>query len=146
MTRTTVTRSNAKPALGAHESATRDQRGYVLVFEIAGLPKMANQLLRGHWSAKAGHAKKWKCAVANALRILNKPPQPLTSAALTLTRVSSVEPDYDGLVSSFKHIIDALVEQGVIAGDKREHIGVPKYLWERGPKSHGKVRVKVEGV
>lgn len=126
--------------------AAGSEKLYTVVFEIVGLPKMSNQLLRGHWGAKAGHADKWKLAVAKALRILNRPPQPLASAALTLTRVSSVEPDYDGLVSSFKHIIDALVEHGVLVGDKRKHIGVSKYLWERGPKSHGKVRVEVREV
>jgi hypothetical protein len=119
---------------------------YTLEFEIAGLPKMSNQLLRGHWRSKHGHALKWKNAVAKAMTILNKPSSPLSSAALTLTRLSSHEPDLDGLVSGFKHVIDGLVECGVLAGDKRSNIGVPDYRWEKVAPGKGKVRVRVEEV
>lgn len=120
---------------------------YVIVFEIVGLPKMSNQLLRGHWRVKHEHAVKWKKAVAVSVMLNGKkPPQPLVSAALTITRVSSSRPDYDGLVSGGKALIDGLVECGVLSGDKHENIGAPTYLWEKGSKGHGKVRVKVEGL
>lgn len=118
---------------------------YTLAFELAGLPKMANQLLRGHWRVKHAHAMKWKLAVSLACHGV-KPRQPLASAALTLTRVSSVEPDYDGLVSSFKHVIDGLVEAGVLQSDKMSAIGRPDYRWERCSPRKGCVRVKVEEV
>ncbi len=118
---------------------------YSLEFKIVGLPKMANQLLRGHWATKAGHAKKWKRLVwAKAWPL--KPPQPLTSAVLCLTRVSSSEPDHDGLVSGFKHVIDGLVECGVIATDKPSCIGQPRFFWEKGSRGHGYIKVKVESV
>lgn len=129
MTPAKVSADNAKP--------------YTLVFEIAGLPKMSNQLLRGHWRVKHAHAVKWKGAVARAMQVLNKPAQPLAHAVLTLTRISSAEPDTDGLISGFKHIVDGLVECGVLAGDKPSNIGIPHYRWERGSKGHGKVRIEV---
>lgn len=123
-----------------------DESRYQLAFTIAGLPKMSNQLLRGHWRVKHAHALKWKGAVARALQILNKPPQPLDRAILTLTRHSSVRPDHDGLVSSWKHLIDSLVEQGVLANDKHENIGVPNYLWEPAAPRQGKVTIEVREI
>lgn len=120
-----------------------DAGAYSVAFEIAGLPKMSNQLLRGHWRVKHAHAVKWKSAVARAMLIMNKPAQPLAHAVLTLTRISSAEPDTDGLISGFKHIVDGLVECGVLAGDKPSNIGIPHYRWERGSKGHGKVRIEV---
>ena len=118
---------------------------YRMEFELIGLPKMANQLLRGHWIVKHRHAAKWKLAVAKATHG-RLPHKPLASAALTLTRVSSAEPDFDGLVSGFKAVIDGLVECGVIVTDKPSCIGQPKFLWEKGRPGHGKVRVKVEAI
>lgn len=118
---------------------------YVLEFELPGLPKMANQLLRGHWIVKHRHAAKWKQAVGRATHG-RLPKAPLASAALCLTRVSSHEPDFDGLVSGFKAIIDGLVEVGVLATDKPSCIGQPQFLWERGKRGAGKVRVKVQSV
>ena len=120
-------------------------KSYTLEFTLAGLPKMSNQLLRGHWRAKHGHAKTWKRKVwAECWH--RRPSEPLEKAKLTLVRVSSAEPDTDGLISSFKHIVDGLVECGVLANDKPSNIGIPDYRWERGPRGAGCVRVKVEQV
>lgn len=113
-------------------------------FELPGLPKMSNQLLRGHWRVKHAHAKKWKAAVAYAARLRFKQAEPLDSAVLTLTRVSSVEPDTDGLISGFKHVIDGLVECGVLANDRPSNIGIPHYRWEKCAPGKGKIRVRVE--
>jgi len=125
-------------------TAPRAFTNYTLEFELQGLPKMSNQLLRGHWASKTGHARKWKFAVASKCAKLVKPPQPLTSAVLCLTRCSSREPDFDGLVSSFKHVIDGLVEARILAGDKMSVIGQPRYVWEKAPLRMGKIRVRVE--
>lgn len=70
--------------------------------------------------------------------------QPLQTARLTLTRYSTIEPDYDGLVSSFKPIIDGLVEAGFLAGDKRANIGVPDYRWEKAKRGQGRITVRIE--
>jgi hypothetical protein len=118
---------------------------YVLELKIMGLPKMNNGLLRGHWRAKHGHTKAWKRKVWMACWHL-KPPMPLERAKLTFTRVSSMEPDFDGLVSGFKATIDGLVECGVLANDKQINIGQPVYLWERGKMGKGFIKIKVEGL
>lgn len=118
---------------------------YVLEFRLEGLPKMANQLLRGHWRVKHKHATKWKEAVAKACDG-RKPRRPLVSAALKLVRASSSEPDTDGLISGFKHIVDGLVECGVLVNDKPSNIGIPDYRWEKCKRKEGHVRVRVESV
>lgn len=105
---------------------------------------MANQLLRGHWRVKHEHAKMWKRATANAVMMNGGlPKEPLTKARLTCIRMSSNEPDYDGLVSGFKPVIDALVEIGVLKSDKPSCI-TTTYLWEKGQPKFGRIRVRVE--
>lgn len=115
-----------------------------LEFELPGLPKRINESFRGGWQARVGEARKWKRLVN--LHAWPRPAIPLQRASLTLTRCSSVEPDYDGLVGSMKHVIDGLIETGVISGDKRVNIGVPKYEWRKVSRGHGKVIVVVEEV
>lgn len=104
---------------------------------------MSNQLLRGGWPIKAAHAKRWKGAVALAVRNL-APARPLKTATLTLVRVSASEPDYDGLVSGFKPIIDGLVASRIIETDKRSCIGVPKYEWRKGKRGQGSMLIRIE--
>ena len=116
---------------------------YSIEFTLPGLPKMSNQLLRGHWRTKHGHTKVWKRKTWRAVWPC-LPPEPLERAVLTITRCSSVRPDYDGLVSSAKCIIDGLVEAGVLANDKHENIQVPIYTWEQAPRGKGCMRIKVE--
>lgn len=115
---------------------------YSLEFEILALPKMPNQLLGSHWRRRVVHAKKWTDLVALATNQF-RPPQPLTSAALRFVRISSAEPDYDGLCGSFKALADALVKNGIILDDSPGVIGVPDYRWEKGIRGYGKVRVSV---
>lgn len=74
-------------------------------------------------------------------------------ATLRLTRHSSIEPDYDGLVYSFKALIDALqppkggkkprIGASVIVDDKPSVIGVPDYKWEKAPRGQGHVTIEV---
>ena len=118
---------------------------YSLSFRLPGLPEPINRQMV-HWRNRHAQIKKWKAAVALELESHVKPPQPLTSAVLCLTRNSSVEPDFDGLVSGFKAIIDALVEQGILSDDKMSVIGQPKYEWRKAPPGKGFVQVKVEAV
>lgn len=118
---------------------------YSLKFKLPGLPEPVNRQMV-HWRNRHAQIKKWKAAVALALADKLKPPQPLNSATLTLVRNSSVEPDYDGLVSGFKAIVDALVEQGVLKDDKMSVIGQPKYEWRKAPPGKGFVSVRVEAM
>lgn len=120
----------------------------ILAFEIEGLPRMTNPSGRkSHWAIKAQEAKKWKGLVFSSLPRLTgsnyKMFPPLPKARLVLTRYSSVSPDPDGLVSGFKHVIDGLVEAGVLVNDKFTNIGMPEYKWEKAPKGKGKIRVEV---
>ena len=117
---------------------------YELEFEIDDLPKTYNAMGRSHWSVKAKEARKWKTLVA--IRILSKGRCPmLPRAKITLTRYSSRCPDSDGLVSSFKHVIDGIVGAGLIPDDSYRTIGMPTYLWEETKKGKGKIKVKIEG-
>ncbi len=116
---------------------------YAIEFEIMGLPKLPNQLLGRHWRAKAGHAQQWLGKVMIAMN-MKRPPTPLTTATLVMTRLSSVEPDHDGLVGSFKSVIDALVKIRILENDKPSNIGSPTYLWEKTKQGAGKIKVKVQ--
>ncbi len=73
-----------------------------------------------------------------------RPPEPLERAKLTLTRCSSREPDTDGLVSCFKHVVDGLVEAKVLADDRPSNIGIPDYRWEKCSNKLSRIKVQVE--
>lgn len=119
----------------------------ILEFEIPGLPKMTNGL-RVHWRAIQKERKTWKERVAIAVAFEQKraarPFITLSHAKVTLTRFSARPPDYDGLVSSFKAILDGLVEAQVIIDDNVTVIGQPIYLWAKAPPSKGKIKVRIE--
>ena len=119
---------------------------FKLEFEVEGLPKMTNSFKRSHWIHTHKERTKWKKLVRHAVENQIKPAQPLNSAVLTLVRVSSAEPDFDGLVSGFKPVVDGLVECGVLATDKVSCVGQPAYRWEKGKKGQGKIKVKVESM
>lgn len=119
---------------------------YVIECEIPGLPKTANTSRRGghdHWAIRAKEAKTWKLAVLFAVTG-KRPVAPLKRAVLTLTRCSAVAPDSDGLVSSFKHVLDGLVDAGVLENDRMANIGMPEYRWERAKPGKGFIRIKVQ--
>jgi hypothetical protein len=117
---------------------------YRLTFELDGLPRMANPSGKStHWRAIFGENRKWKSAVFAAVQG-RLPKQPLTRFTLTLVRVSSVEPDYDGCVRGFKAIVDGLREARVIADDKITNTGAWRCSWEKCKPGKGKVRVTVD--
>lgn len=69
----------------------------------------------------------------------------LKKAKLSLIRHSSNECDFDGLVSSFKHVIDGLVVAQVIIDDKSSVIDQPSYSWEfRQRNLGGQISIKIE--
>lgn len=116
---------------------------YLLRFTLQGLPKTTNAGGRQHWAVKAAEARNWKRAVL-LVAGRNKPDSPLKKAKITFTRFSSAEPDFDGLVSSFKHVLDGLVDAGVIVSDKQSTIGQPTYLWKKAPQKQGYIQVDLE--
>lgn len=115
---------------------------YTLTFRIDTLPLTANaSFAKGHWARK-----KKRDEIKALVRLSigsNRPATPLKMAKLTYTRGSSMEPDYDGLVSSFKSIQDSLVELGILFSDKISVTGIPTYSWERAPKGKGYCQVSI---
>lgn len=118
---------------------------YQIILQIPGLPKMPNQLLHSHWTASHNNSKKWKNAVIAAVAT-DWPESPLESAEITCIRMSSVEPDYDGLAGSFKPIIDGLVQAGVLKDDNPSILRHSCYKWEKTKPKQGKVRVIVREI
>jgi Holliday junction resolvase RusA-like endonuclease len=72
--------------------------------------------------------------------------KPLTRAEVSITRFSSRQPDFDGMVSAGKSLLDGLVEAQVLIDDSQQVIGQPKYYWEQSRPGKGKVRVRVEAL
>jgi len=116
-----------------------------LQITIKDLPKMPNSLLRKHWAIITKEKNKWHTYVKLSLGI-NRPKAPLKKAKLTLTRYSMRAPDYDGLVGSFKYVVDGLVKAGVIVDDKVSVIGDSKYNWVKAKKVDQRIEVVIETV
>lgn len=119
------------------------KKPYIIEFQIEGLPKTTNAS-SSSWRARYSEAKRWKYLVSLAILQFGAPKIPLKKAKLTLTRVSSAEPDFDGLVSSFKHATDGLIEAKVIENDKMSNIGQSEYKWIKGKRNEGYIIIKVE--
>lgn len=118
---------------------------YKLEFEIPTLPPTTNSHGRVHWAVKAKIARDWKTLVVWAVGS-KTPKKPLQKAKVTITRFSSAECDFDGLVSGGKHLLDGLIVARVIIDDKFSVIGQPNYQWEKAPPRKGKVAIKVEEI
>lgn len=122
-----------------------DAGALVIEFELPGLPATANGRRRmAHWVQASKESNRWKNDVYFKLLEINKRPRrPMHQARLHLIRHSSSEPDFDGLVSSFKPIIDGLVLSGVLVNDRSANIAQPHYHWEYAPAKAGKITVRV---
>ncbi len=117
---------------------------YRLEFILFGLPKMANRTRGQHFRVYMKHRDEWAQKVHGS--IAGKlPEEPLKRARIELTRFSSIEPDFDGLVSSFKAILDALRGR-VILDDRPSCIGSPLCKWEKTAPKQGRIKVIVEEV
>lgn len=119
--------------------------GYKLELHIPGLPKLPNQTLRGNWRSSLGEARKWKNFVLSAVLEKGLRGIPLQIARITYIRYSSSEPDFDGLVGSFKHVQDGLVFSQIIINDKPSNLSC-SYHWVKAPRGKGKISVLVEEV
>lgn len=100
----------------------------------------------GHWAAKYSEAKKWKKAVFAEINFyrIHLEHLPWQKVKLICVRHSSNEPDYDGLVSSFKHVIDGLVQGGIIQNDRPSNFASVQYLWQKAKPREGKITIQVE--
>ncbi len=119
----------------------------VIDLTIPGLPPTNAADRRSHW-AYHKVSKEWQNnTVAAVLESLGRWPEaPLDRALVTITRCSTTEPDFDGLVAAGKHLLDGLVKAGVLVDDAPKVIGRPTYLWERAPRGAGCVRISVRPV
>lgn len=115
---------------------------YYLTFTIDDLPKLTNRINNLHWRGRQKLSKYWHQRVAYAVALW-RPKAPLPKATLRCERFSSVAPDYDGLVGSFKYVIDALVVCGVLEDDSLAHIRIPEFSWQKCKPGKGYIRVTV---
>lgn len=106
---------------------------------------MPNSLIRKHWAIITKEKNHWHGLVRWHLRH-NLPKAPFKKAKLTLTRYSMRAPDYDGLVGSFKYVVDGLVKAGVIVDDKTSVIGDSKYNWVKSKKIDQRIEVEIEPI
>jgi len=116
---------------------------YSLTLTLPGLPSTPNA--RQHFMARARETKQWKRRVFS-LAWPKRPEAPLTKASITFTRCSSVRPDYDNLVASFKPVLDGLRQARVIVDDKWANVGAPEYRWEMAKKAQGRILIRVESI
>lgn len=114
---------------------------YTCVIRIAELPKLPNRLLGQHWRTRHNEKDRWLIQIGCHV-LGRKPKRPLGRAHLRLTRHSSKAPDPDGLAGSWKYVIDALVNTGVLAGDTSAHVTL-ECLWEQAPLRKGGITVEV---
>lgn len=118
---------------------------YELIFSLPYLPPMANV-----WGRTNGFKRKrendslYMAVAAQACGL--KPSKPLDRYRLVLTRFSSSEPDYDGLVLSFKGIVDGLVMCKVLENDRLSNSGIWDVRWVKSKPKEGRVRVEVYAV
>jgi hypothetical protein len=119
---------------------------YKLDITIPILPKTssnANKNWRGRWAESV----KIKRTVSDHLPQKLRPEKPLAKAKLTLTRHAHGRvPDFDGLVASFKHVVDALTICRIILDDNYDVIGMPKFIHMPAKPKHGFIRIIVEEV
>lgn len=118
---------------------------YHLTIVLDGLPPM-NSADGFHWRKRQRLRKQWERRVSAEVLASDagKPPKPLESARVTVTRCSAKQPDADNLAQSGKWILDGLVKAGVLADDAPSVIGQPLYQWEPAKPKHGRVVVTVE--
>lgn len=113
---------------------------------IPGLPptNSSDKLNRWVWRKLK---KDWEALVITAvLEACGRWPATLDQARVTITRCSTREPDYDGLVQGAKFLLDGLVRAGVIRDDKPSVIGQPVFAWEPAAPGKGCVRIRVEAI
>jgi hypothetical protein len=118
---------------------------YRLELVLGGLPRSTNAARHagGQWQRYA-HDTEWKERVWALVPREKMPPAALKKYRLTCWRHSSSAPDYDGLVSCFKVVIDALVELRVLENDTLAATGQWDCRWQHAPNKLGFVRVIVE--
>lgn len=121
---------------------------YKLHFQIAGLPASANVTMGRNVYIARTNSKKWKKEVFNLIRGY-LPKTPLKSAMLTLVRFNWRTLDFDGLVISFKPVVDGLcplegISTGIMENDSWKATGVWRVDQRYAPRGSECIQVTVE--
>jgi len=109
---------------------------------IPQLPKMANSGRGWNWRVDWADKKRWYEIMSLRMKQY-RPVEPLQELAVTLTRCSSKEPDFDGLVHGFKPVVDSLVRLGFVINDRMSNLKAT-YKWEPSPRNKGFIRIEME--
>lgn len=113
---------------------------YHLSIEIGGVP-LCNAAEDKTWRARKRMRDDW-CNRVHYSTVGKRPPAPLEFSIVSITRCSSMMPDYDNLQHGVKFLLDALQRSGIIIDDAPHNIGVPLAYWRRAKR--GKARTLIE--
>jgi hypothetical protein len=95
---------------------------YELKIRVERLPDSLNKKLNKHYLKRHSENKRFDHLIH--FHCLNKlPTHPLTKAKIKIVRHSHRTLDFDGLVGSFKPVVDALVSCGVLKDDSWNVLG-----------------------
>lgn len=94
---------------------------HYLNLAVEHVPEPQNLKNKKHWGRRADEAEEWRMRIMAALRsrkpFAQKPAKPLERVQISITRHSHRMLDFDGMVGSFKPVVDALVKNGVLVDD-----------------------------
>lgn len=106
-------------------------------------PLLLNSRL--HWRTIHSERTRWKKRVEGVVYEMVRKPDwvPIEAAKIAYHRFcGNVEPDHDNLVSGFKWIQDALVEQRVLTNDRTTNI-VPSYHWAKASRLSKRILIEI---
>jgi hypothetical protein len=104
-----------------------------------------NRIWGGHWKNKHELRTRWLWLVRQArlkAKVYDRPNYP--RARLTIERWGAKHLDHDNFVAGTKPMVDSLVQEGLIAGDSPDHIGIPQYIQHIGKQRGTLVRIEGE--
>ena len=103
---------------------------FLISFSIKALPPLGNAQTRKHFRERMKDVEVWAILVKAAIgKSIPKSPSPY--CLLTLKRFSTKMPDYDGLVMSFKHVVDGIKNAGVLVDDNYAVTGQWDVTWAK---------------
>lgn len=109
--------------------------------KIKGYPPLPNNAGK-HWAQVNASRKTWHRLTAAA--ITHKPDQPIEKCKVICIKYSSRKCDFDGLVYSFKPVIDGLVLVGIIKDDDMDTIVQREYHWVKVKEVDSFVTIQIE--
>lgn len=119
---------------------------YKLQVEIDHVPQSLNVVLAKHYWQRKKARDFWDAEIKRVVGS-QLPDKPLEYARILLVRHSNRMLDYDGLVGSFKYVVDALVDCGVLSDDSWQVTGKwdvqQKYMAQKEGK---KITIRVVGL